>query len=209
MIYHAYAKLGVPKTVYQRSAFYSSVSYNLGGEIYSFDDLEHGVLRCNTRSLFAFSPPFQRNDDNRIKSVLSKLDHRIHFALNCGGASCPAVKNYTKENINEELRVASIGFFESNENMKLLSHKNTIKFNRILSWYFKDFGMNKTEFLQAVSEYLRNEKKATIEGILKKGGAMDVKFEYFEYDWTSNASLTTPEFQKHNLIVTKRACAIL
>jgi glutaredoxin len=209
MIYHAYAKLGVPKTFYQRLAFYSSVSYNLGGDIYSFDDLEHGVLRCNTRQVLAFRPPFQRNDDNRINSVLSKLDNRIHFALNCGGASCPAVKNYTKENVNEELRLASIGFFESNENMKILMDKNTIQFNRILSWYFKDFGMNKTEFLQAISQYLRNEKKATVEEILKKGGLVDVKFEYFEYDWTSNASLNTLEFQKNNLSVTKRACAIL
>ena len=85
-------------------------------------------MRCNHRPLLAFRPPFYRQDGNRIKSVLSKLDNRIHFALNCGGASCPAVKNYTKENINEELRVASIGFLEENENMKIDMEKKIIYF---------------------------------------------------------------------------------
>ena len=209
MIYHAYAKLGVPRTTYQRLAFYSSVSYNLGGDIYSFDDLEHGVLRCNHRPLLAFRPPFYRQDDNRIKSVLSKLDNRIHFALNCGGASCPAVKNYTKENINEELRVASIGFLEENENMKIDMEKKIIYFNRILSWYFKDFGANKMAFLQAIQPYLRKDKKKIIGGILNKQDGINMKFEYFEYDWTSNASLDTLAFQKNGLSVTKRACFIL
>ena len=79
MIYHAYAKLGVPRTTYQRLAFYSSVSYNLGGDIYSFDDLEHGVLRCNHRPLLAFRPPFYKNF--RLNKLFNLWRKNVNFRM--------------------------------------------------------------------------------------------------------------------------------
>ena len=55
----------------------------------------------------------------------------------------------------------------------------------------------------------RKDKKKIIGGILNKQDGINMKFEYFEYDWTSNASLDTLAFQKNGLSVTKRACFIL
>ena len=160
MVYHAYIKVGIPRTTYQRLSFFSSVSYNLGGEVYSFNDLEHGVLRCNARPLLSFRVPFS-SGDSRLKSMLATLDNRIHFALNCGGASCPAIKEYSKENLDAELNLASMGFLESTDNIKIDLNEKSIYFNRIFSWYFSDFGKNKEAFLQQIVRHLRKKKKKT------------------------------------------------
>ena len=36
-----------------RLQFYSSVAYSIAGEVYTLDDIEHGVLRGNRASLLA------------------------------------------------------------------------------------------------------------------------------------------------------------
>lgn len=144
--------------------------------------------------------------------MLTTLDHRIHFALNCGGASCPAVKEYSKENLDSELKLASMGFLESTDNMKIDLNQNSIYFNRIFSWYFNDFGKSKEIFLQQIVPHLRKQKKQHINDILMNthGVAVrDIKFKYYKYDWTSNASPETKYFVKGNLILTKRQCTIL
>jgi hypothetical protein len=70
----------------------ASRSYSVGGRVFSLDDIEHGILRCNkihpTSGLVAF-----RSDDARLPFALpAPLDPRIHFALNCGARSCPAIR---------------------------------------------------------------------------------------------------------------------
>ena len=211
MVYHAYIKVGIPRTTYQRLSFFSCVSYNLGGEVYSFNDLEHGVLRCNARPLLSFRVPFS-SGDSRLKSMLVTLDNRIHFALNCGGASCPAINQYSKENLDAELNLASMGFLESSDNMKIDLNEKSIYFNRIFSWYFSDFGKNKEAFLQQIVRHLRKQKKKLINDILVHADGVvveDIQFKYYKYDWTSNASPETKSFVKDELNLTQRQCFIL
>ena len=62
----------------------------IGGQTFSLNALEHGVLRGNVPGPYTWSAPF-RSGDPRAGAVLP-LDVRIHFALNCGATSCPAVR---------------------------------------------------------------------------------------------------------------------
>jgi len=78
MITFAFIKYGIATTVYARSAFFNKIKCNVGGLLFTFNDLEHGVLRGNARHPYALSPPFGR-EDPRAALALSKVDCRLHF----------------------------------------------------------------------------------------------------------------------------------
>jgi len=50
IIIHATVALGAPRTGGDRLKFFAGAMYDIGGHIYSADDVEHGVLRCNRPS---------------------------------------------------------------------------------------------------------------------------------------------------------------
>ena len=47
------------------------------------------------------------------RQVVAPLDPRIHFALVCGAKSCPPIKVYTAEALEEGLEAAAASFCES------------------------------------------------------------------------------------------------
>ena len=83
--------------------FWGRTAYDIGGLVYSLDDIEHGVLRgmcvcvvvCYTYVAIGNKPhpsaskrPFSE-DDPRAKISLTSCDPRIHFALVCGAKVRP------------------------------------------------------------------------------------------------------------------------
>ena len=76
--------------------FWDRFCYNIGGHIYSLDDIEHGALRDNQGHPSSGKPRFDEGDP-RIRAVCSPLDPRLHFALNCGARSCPPIRVYLEE----------------------------------------------------------------------------------------------------------------
>ena len=48
-----------------------------------------------------------------LGQVVTPLDPRIHFALVCGAKSCPSIKVYTAEALEEGLEAAAAAFCES------------------------------------------------------------------------------------------------
>jgi hypothetical protein len=109
---------------------------NIGGHRFSLDDIEHGILRNNRRSLYKIFRQFS-NRDPRINLKVSKIDYRIHFALNCGAKSCPAVSFYSENNLEKQLRMAEENFiaqeFLVNQEAKIISC------SKIFLLYKKDF----------------------------------------------------------------------
>ena len=45
MISHAFVQLGTPSSSMQRIGFFGGVCYNIAGHVFSFGDIEHGILR--------------------------------------------------------------------------------------------------------------------------------------------------------------------
>lgn len=109
-------------------------SYNIGGHQYSFNDLEHGVLRGNKVPSFHISRQLPKGDP-RLSAVFAEPDCRIHFALNCGAVSCPAISLYTAEGIDTELDVAAAGFCESSDGIAVDEATKTLWLSKLLSWY--------------------------------------------------------------------------
>lgn len=118
LLVHAQLVYGVPKSMYQRLRLYSCASYIVGGLVLSLNDIEHGVLRANARAPLALSRPFSSSDRRRALAMPS-MDPRIHFALNCGALSCPPVKVYSPEGVEQELSLATKAFLDADSSLQI------------------------------------------------------------------------------------------
>lgn len=103
---------------------------------WSLNHIEHGILRRNSKPLYQFRRPFGKGDP-RLKQMLKTRNDRIHFALNCGGTSCPAVRFYNSEEIDQELEIAKARFLE--ENISVDHANKTISCSPLFKWYKRDF----------------------------------------------------------------------
>jgi hypothetical protein len=55
--------------------------------------------------------------------VVRPVDARIHFALNCGAASCPAIKLYSLDTLEEGLTAATEAFCASEVSVDVAARK--------------------------------------------------------------------------------------
>ena len=116
-------------------AFFSKI--NIGGHQFSLDDIEHGILRGNRRSPIKLWRQFS-SQDPRIVYKVENMDYRLHFALNCGGRSCPAVSFYSEKKLEGQLKIAEENFAE--EEFLVDSVAKTINCSKIYRLYKQDFG---------------------------------------------------------------------
>lgn len=77
------ASPSLPDSVLEVKGFWQNTCYNIGGHVYSLDDIEHGVLRAN-RPHPSSPEPLMKDGDPRLQFIMSNVDPRIHFALVCG-----------------------------------------------------------------------------------------------------------------------------
>ena len=166
----------VRRSVKEVTGFYKRLKYRVGASEFSLDDIEHGILRANSRgymrSLKQFGP-----FDARRALALKKIDPRIHFALVCGASSCPPIRFYTPQGIDAELEMAAGSFINSPE-VAVMPGEGRLLISRIFKWYGADFGGRKG-VLDFIGRYLDDEEMAGF--VLGKG--TKVKLEYLPYDW--------------------------
>lgn len=171
--------LGVAESVQEVPGFFRRVAYDIGGRLFSPDDIEHGVLRANAR------PPHRplrqfRPWDGRRAFRLRQVDPRIHFALVCGSRSCAPIRFYSRERVDEELGLASVAFVNGPE-VEVDPGARTVRLSRIFDWYASDFG-GQGGALDFVARHLLDpEKKAYLEAEREA-----VRVEYRPYDWGLN-----------------------
>jgi hypothetical protein len=188
-ITYAFIKVGIGISSLGRGSFFSLVKMNIGGDILSFNDLENGILRANTRHPYAARKPPFATDDPRTRLSLAKLDCRVHFGLNCGAKSCPPIEYFRPISLEEELRVVALSFCEKDEAVLINEEKHEIHFSMLLKWFQSDFCESKNKLPETV---LR--KKATLFRMIEKVSLdrkpISIKFQ--TYDWTANASHFEP-----------------
>ena len=117
-----------------------------------------------------------------MKQRVDPMDPRIHFALVCGAKSCPPIKLYTPDNLEEGLQDAASAFCESE--ISVDSAKGTSTLSKIFKWYGKDFGAKEPERLAAFAAFCDAEKREQLLALVSSG-----KFhvKYKEYDWSPNS----------------------
>jgi Protein of unknown function, DUF547 len=110
--------------------------YTIAGRRLSLNDIEHGMLRGNSPMPGWPRRPFVHGD-SRSQWVVP-LDPRVHFALNCGAKSCPPVRVYHGQTLDEQLRTATLSYLS--QETRLDEVKRRLHLSRILQFYSTDFG---------------------------------------------------------------------
>lgn len=140
-IYNAFIQISLsenPKLYEDKGAYFSEKRIKIGGEILSFDDIEHGILRKSKIKISLgylrkwFRPKWER------KLRVDKVDWRIHFALNCGAKSCPPVAIYTVENLDKQLDFMTKAYLV--EQTSYDTSSKTASTSVLMSWFRGDFG---------------------------------------------------------------------
>jgi hypothetical protein len=173
------AKLGIQQSVKEVASFFSSVKYDIGGYLFSPDDIEHGILRGNTRPWFR---PFKQFGlrDKRREWVVLPVDPRIHFALVCGSRSCAPIDYYEPQKIYDQLNEAATSFVNSSE-VVALPEEGKLMLSEIFRWYEADFG-GKPGVIDFIFDYLADDKARNF----LRQNSRDLTFEYIYYDWNLN-----------------------
>ena len=168
--------LRVKGSVLKTQNFFANASYNVGGYIFSLEEIEHGILRGNRPPEPDRRPPFDSKDP-RLSFAVAQPDSRIHFALNCGARSCPPVNIYTSSLIDEQLDSAARNFINGPD-VRINEVNNQVSISKIFEWYATDFGTSKKEVLQFIIRFIREPLKSRLSERLDRW-----KISYLPYDW--------------------------
>ena len=138
-----------------RGVFFYEMKHRVGGRKRSLADIE----------------------DNSIRK---SGDPRVHFAIVCASASCPALarRAYRPESLNNQLEAETKKYFSESRNFSIDTKLRVIKLPKIFDWFKDDFGKTDDKVIRFVARYRPNES------IQLKNGRW--KVAYKEYDWSPN-----------------------
>jgi hypothetical protein len=180
MVIHGVIDWDIRESVKERNGFFTRLKYAIGGYLFSLGDIEHGILRGNSRPPYRVFRPFGRKDP-RFPFAVTPPDPRIHFTLVCGSRSCPPIGFYTSEEIEEQLELAAASFINSQE-VEIIPSENLLRISKIFRWYKRDFGGSEGAIIQFLLRYLdAGEKKNFLESLQEA-----VRMRYRDYDWSLN-----------------------
>lgn len=129
-------KKGIQKNMLEKPFLVMRSKVIIGGHSFSLDDIEHGILRKNRKSLYKLFKQFSGRDSRR-ELIVDQLDYRIHFALNCGAKSCPPIAYYDEHFLDQQLKIAEESFVE--QDFLVDTTSKTIHCSKIFWLYKKDF----------------------------------------------------------------------
>jgi hypothetical protein len=148
-----------PKLFKNKHAFFKTNDLIIGGAKLSLDDIENGILRLKTD---VSNPLFTK------RFRLDSIENRIHFTLNCGATSCPAIAYYNPKELDRQLEEATQFYVENNCEYK--ADKNEVMISELFSWFKDDFNGE-----YGVIEFLKQYK------IIPESNYP--KIIYKKYDW--------------------------
>jgi Protein of unknown function, DUF547 len=155
---------------------FARAAWAIGGQRFSLDIIEHGLLRGNARV-----PPWKlfrtlRPRDTRLAAAVATVDPRIHFALNCGARSCPRLRVYRSEALGEQLDAATREYFATHAELDQQAYR--IRLPRLMKYFRGDFG-DRHAALRFAARHL---DAAPGRWLLEN--APRLALGYTDYDWT-------------------------
>jgi hypothetical protein len=121
-----------------RVRFFARPFVTVAGHALSPNDVEHGLLRGSRLSVGLGYLPRPRPDAFERTHRVGDPDPRVHFALNCGAASCPAVAAYDADALDDQLDLATRAYLDGA--VRYDPRTDTVTVPRLLLWYRGDFG---------------------------------------------------------------------
>lgn len=108
----------------------------IAGQPLSLDDIEHGLLRRSRWRLGLGYLGNPRPCDFERTHRVARVDPRIHFALNCGAASCPPIAAYERDRLPGQLELATRAYLHAETRWD----GAVLRVPSLLLWYIGDFG---------------------------------------------------------------------
>lgn len=171
-IYNAFIQISLtenPKEYEDRGSFFGKKRIKIAGEILSFDDIEHGIIRKSRMKIsLGYLRKWFRPKWERKLRIDGKIDWRVHFALNCGAKSCPPVAIYSSENLDKEFDFMTTAYLK--EQTTYNKETKTAKSVALMSWFRGDFG-GKSGACKILKKYNITPEEVK-------------KLEFKSYDWT-------------------------
>jgi len=154
-----------------RSRFFSQRFIPIAGERVSLDEIEHGILRGGQWKFGGgyLRWPWYRSTIERVALSGADRDYRIHFALNCGAASCPPILAYDADNIDHQLTMATQSYLDSTVTYDPEQNRATVP--RLCLWFRGDFGGR-----HGIQTLLETAEQVPPEAA--------PRLRYAEYDWS-------------------------
>jgi hypothetical protein len=160
-------------------AFFRWAAYDVGGERFSCEDIENGVLRANAGNPFIYGAQLPAGD-GRLRWVLSPVEPLIHFGINCASRSCPPIGVYAADRIVEQLEASSRSFVGTDTEVD--ARRGALRISSIYSWYKSDFGGD-----AGVLRFIRDRLPAGDERQAWIASRRELDLEFKPYDWSLNA----------------------
>ena len=139
-LYDAFVQISLaanPQLFEDKRAFFGAKRLPVAGRYLSLDDIEHGLLRrSQLKKGLGYLPNPRPGDFERTMRV-EKRDPRIHFALNCGAASCPPIVAYRAIDIDRQLDLASESYLQGDAEYD--ASKDLVRVPRLCLWFHGDF----------------------------------------------------------------------
>lgn len=167
-MYNAWYQLLTVREKKKNPEIFTARLIPIAGIKLSLDDIEHGILRkYRWKYSKGYLPKFFPG--KLIKQLaVSKIDYRIHFALNCGAKSCPPIAFYSYDNIDKQLDQAAKSFLSSETEIDVM--KKEVRVTKIMDWFIGDFNGK-----EGIREIIRKYLKRDIAGY---------KIKFKPYDWS-------------------------
>ena len=141
-VYNSFIQISLtenPKEYEDRGAFFGKERVKIAGELLSFDDIEHDIMRkSRIKWSLGYLRKWFRPKWERKLRIDGDLEWRIHFALNCGAKSCPPVAIYSFENLDKELDFMTTEYLQ--EQTTYNKETKTAESVVLMSWFRGDFG---------------------------------------------------------------------
>ena len=178
-VLHAVIARNVSDSIRSVGDFYTESKYEVGGYVFSLDDIEHGLLRGDAPPRRGARRPM-REDDARYSLAPILFDERAHFAMYSACRSSPALAVYGRASLESELEAAARRYLGAH--VRLGNGGATLYVPKIFDWYESDFGG--TDGVRAFV-IARLERDEDVDAIDRRGGRVALKYQ--EYDWALNS----------------------
>jgi hypothetical protein len=118
--------------------FFATTAVTVAGTGLPLDRIENGLLR-GRRSKYGlgYLPKLYVTGFER-RHALEGCDPRVHFALNCGAESCPAIRAYEPASIDDQLDLATRSYLDST--VEYDPEAGVAQVPRVFLWFYGDFG---------------------------------------------------------------------
>jgi hypothetical protein len=117
--------------------FFRATCVTVAGTPLGLDDIEHGILRGRSKYGLGYLPRLLPGSFER-RYRLADPDPRIHFALNCGAESCPAIRAYTPGEVDDQLDLATRAYLDAT--VEYDPDAGRVQVPRVMRWFRADFG---------------------------------------------------------------------